>query len=147
MPDIESSADEQDQSELFDEDNADVSESGGVTNEFRTFEEMPDVLDVTSAEGDAGEEDFDGDAQDLDNDLSMDGVEPEADPLFGADAARVGEQDLGDDEPGEGEIELVYSGLMEDVKGAQASAAHWEAKRLSDDDIEDLGYAPEGDDK
>ncbi|MEQ7156544.1 hypothetical protein [Brevundimonas aurifodinae] len=147
MPDIESSADEQDQSELFDEDNADASESGGVTNEYKTFEDMPDVLDVTSAEGDADEEAFDEDEQDLDNDLSLDGVEPEADPLFGADAARVSDQDLGVDEPGQGEIELVYSGLMEDVKGAQASAAHWEAKRLSDDDIEDLGYAPDGDDK
>lgn len=147
MPDLDTSADEQDQSELFDEDNADASESGGVTNEFKTFEEMPDVLDVTSAEGDADDEDFDEDEQDLDDQLSLDGVEPEADPLFGADAARVSEQDLGADEPGQGEIELVYSGLMEDVKGAQASAAHWEAKRLSDDDIEDLGYAPEGDEK
>lgn len=147
MPDIESSADEQDQSELFDEDNADASESGGVTNEFKTFEDMPDVLDVTSAEGDADEQAFDEDDQDLDNDLSLDGVEPEADPSFGADAARVTDQDLGGDDPSEGDVELVYSGLMEDVKGAQASAAHWESKRLSDDDIEDLGYAPEGEEK
>jgi hypothetical protein len=29
------------------------------------------------------------------------------------------------------------------VRGAQASAAHWEAKRLSDDDIADLGYGPD----
>jgi hypothetical protein len=32
---------------------------------------------------------------------------------------------------------------MENERGAQASAAHWESKRLSDDDIEDLGYGPE----
>jgi hypothetical protein len=147
MPDLDTSADEQDQSELFDEDNADASESGGVTNEYKTFEDMPDVLDVTSAEGDADEEAFDEDEQDLDNDLSLDGVEPDADPLFGADAARVSEQYLGADEPGQGEIELVYSGLMEDARGAQASAAHWEAKRLSEDDIEDLGYAPDGDEQ
>ena len=44
MPDI-------DQSEAFDEDNSDASETGGVTNEFKTFEEMPDVLDVTTADG------------------------------------------------------------------------------------------------
>ncbi|MNU01803.1 hypothetical protein D3C72_2453160 [compost metagenome] len=41
------------------------------------------------------------------------------------------------------EVELVYAGLMRNQRGAQASAAHWEAKRLSDDDIEDLGYGPD----
>ncbi|MES2859912.1 MAG: hypothetical protein V4701_00470 [Pseudomonadota bacterium] len=139
--------DDQDQSEAFDEDNNDASETGGVTNEYKTFEEMPDVLDVTSADGDADEEDFDEDDQDLDDDLGSDGVEPEADGQYGADSARVNELDLGADAPGDGEVELVYSGLMEDVKGAQASAAHWEAKTLSDDDIADLGYGPEGDAK
>jgi hypothetical protein len=44
---------------------------------------------------------------------------------------------------GANEIELVYAGLMRNQRGAQASAAHWEAKRLSDDDLEDLGYGPE----
>jgi len=34
---------------------------------------------------------------------------------------------------------------MRNRRGAQASAAHWEARRLDDDDIEALGYAP-GDD-
>jgi hypothetical protein len=140
MPDI-------DQSEAFDEDNNDASETGGVTNEFKTFEEMPDVLDVTAADGDADEGDFDEDDQDLDEALSADGVEPDADAQYGADGARINEMDLGADDEGEGEIELVYSGLMEDARGAQASAAHWEAKTLSDDDIEDLGYGPEGDQK
>ncbi len=147
MPDLDNTADEQDQSETFDEDNSDASESGGVTNEYKTFEEMPDVLDVTSAEGDADEETFDEDDQDLDDDLSLNGVEPEADGLFGSDAERVSDQDLGADAASEGDVELVYSGLMEEVRGAQSSAAHWEAKRLSDDDIEDLGYGPEGDEK
>lgn len=140
MPDI-------DQSDAFDEDNADASETGGVTNEFKTFEEMPEVLDVTSADGDADEDEFDEDDLDLDEELGADGVEPEADAQYGADGARINELDLGADAPGDGEVELVYAGLMEDVRGAQASAAHWEAKTLSDDDIEDLGYGPEGDDK
>jgi hypothetical protein len=147
MPDTDTGLDEQDQSEVFDEDNFDPADAGAPTNEFRTFEELPDVLDVTSAEGDADEEEFDEDDLDLDDELSAEGVEPDADPLFGADAARVSDQDLGADQPGEDEVELVYSGLMEDVKGAQASAAHWESKRLSDDDIEDLGYGPEGDEQ
>ena len=140
MPDI-------DQSEVYDEDNSDASETGGVTNEFKTFEEMPEVLDVTSADGDADEEEFDEDDHDLDEALGAGGVDPEADAQYGADGTRVNELDLGADEPGQGEVELVYAGLMEDVQGAQASAAHWEARSLSDDDIEDLGYGPEGDDK
>lgn len=147
MPDTDTGLDEQDQSEAFDEDNFDPADVGAPTNEFRTFEEMPDVLDITSADGDADEEDFDEDDLDLDEALSAEGVEPGADPLFGADAARVSDQDLGADARGEDEVELVYSGLMEDVKGAQASAAHWEARRLSDDDIAELGYADEGDDR
>jgi hypothetical protein len=147
MPDTDTGLDEQDQSEVFDEDNFDPADAGAPTNEFKTFEELPDVLDVTQAEGDADEEEFDEDDLDLDDELSAEGIEPDADPLFGADAARVSDQDLGADEPGEDEVELVYAGLMEDVKGAQASAAHWESKRLSDDDIEDLGYADKGDDR
>lgn len=140
MPDI-------DQSEVFDEDNLDASETGGVTGEYKTFEEIPEVLDVTSADGDADDDAFDEDDQDLDDALGADGIEPEADPRYGADGARINELDLGADDPGEGEVELVYSGLMEDVRGAQASAAHWEAKSLSDDDIADLGYGPQGDEK
>lgn len=136
-----------DPSEAFDEDNNDASETGGVTSEFKTFEEMPAVLDVTAADGDADEEDFDEDDQGLDDRLGADGVEPEADALYGADGTRINELDLGADKPGEGEVELVYSGLLEDARGAQASAAHWEARTLSDDDIADLGYGPEGDQK
>lgn len=147
MPDTDIGLDEQDQSEVFDEDNFDPADAGAPANEFRTFEELPDVLDVTSAEGDADEAEFDEDDLDLDDELSAEGVEPDADPLFGADAARMSDQDPGADQPGENEVELVYAGLMEDVRGAQASAAHWEAKRLSDDDIEDLGYADKGDDQ
>lgn len=147
MPDTDIGLDEQDQSEVFDEDNFDPADAGAPANEFRTFEELPDVLDVTSAEGDADEAEFDEDDLDLDDELSAEGVEPDADPLFGADAARMSDQNPGADQPGENEVELVYAGLMEDVRGAQASAAHWEAKRLSDDDIEDLGYADKGDDQ
>jgi hypothetical protein len=137
--------DKQDQSEVFDEDNFDPADAGAPSNELRTFEEIPDVLDVTSADGDAKEEDAAEDYLDLDEDLSAEGVEPDADARFGEDAARVSEQDLGADPASTNEVELVYAGLMEDVKGVQASAAHWESKRLSDDDIEDLGYGPKGD--
>jgi hypothetical protein len=148
MPEIDDTSDDQDRSEVFDEDNFDEADAGAVTNEFKTFEELPDVLDVTAADGDADEDDLDdtdieGDVVDS---LSASGVEPEADELYGVDGARLTEIDAGGgDLKTHDEVELVFSGLMEDVRGAQSSAAHWEAKSLSDEDIADLGYGPDGD--
>jgi hypothetical protein len=102
---------------------------------------------VTQADGDADEEDFDEDAEvDLDDQLALDGIEREADALLGVDGENRDQIDAeGGPASAPDEIELVYSGLMENERGAQASAAHWEAKRLSDDDITDLGYGPDGD--
>ena len=148
MPERDDYSDDQEQSEVFDEDNFDEADAGAPTNEFKTFEELPDVLDVTSAAGDGDEEDLDDTdiEADVDETLSASGVEPEADALYGVDGARLTEIDAGGgDLQTHDEVELVYAGLMEDVRGAQASAAHWEAKRLSDDDIADLGYGPDGD--
>lgn len=143
MPDIDNYRDDQEQSETFDETHLDDEGDG----EFLLDEADP-VLDVTQAEGDADPEPFDEDDQDLDDNLALDGVEAEADALLGADGMRLTEID---GESGglraSDEIELVYAGLMEDQRGAQASAAHWEAKRLSDDDIEDLGYGPDAEEQ
>ena len=135
MPDY----DEQDQAEVYDETHLDDEGDG----EF-LLDEADSVLDVTQADGDADEDDFDEDDIDLDDQMALDGIEREADALLGADAARVSQSDV-DGAPQEApdEVELVYTGLMRNVRGAQASAAHWEAKRLSDDDIEDLGYGPD----
>ncbi|RYG18649.1 MAG: hypothetical protein EON96_04550 [Caulobacteraceae bacterium] len=139
MRDIDNAADEQDQSEMFDETHLD--DEGDA--EF-LLDEAEDVLDVTQADGDADADAFDEDDLDLDDQLALDGVEAEADALLNADAARVSEIDAESRGlQGQDEVELVYSGLMENERGAQASAAHWESKRLSDDDIEDLGYGPE----
>ena len=63
--------------------------------------------------------------------------------LFAAVVTEIDGESAGDRGPDE--VELVYSGLMRNARGAQASAAHWEAKTLSDDDIADLGYGPDGD--
>jgi hypothetical protein len=54
--DIDGGWDDQDQSEVFDEDNQNADETGGPGNEMRTFEELPDVLDLTSAVGDADDD-------------------------------------------------------------------------------------------
>ena len=94
------------------------------------------------------DEDIGAESVDLTDELGAEGVEPEADPLFGADTPRINTLDTeSNDLRSEGEVELVYSGLMEDSQGAQASAAHWESRRLSDDDIDELGYGADDQEK
>ena len=154
MPEIDDNGpDDQDFAEVFDEDNFDAADGGAPTNDFKTFEELPEVLDVTQMDGDSDEEEtaealetIDEADLDVGEELTATGVEPEADPLYGVDSPRLTEIDAGGGElRTHDEVELVYTGLMREVRGAQASAAHWEAKRLSDDDIADLGYGPDGD--
>ena len=136
MPDY----DEQDQAEVYDETHLDDEGDG----EF-LLDEADSVLDVTQADGDADEEEFDEDDIDIDGELALDGVEAEADALLGVDGEKINQSDAGSNGlQADDEVELVYAGLMENERGAQASAAHWEAKRLSDDDISDLGYGPDG---
>ena len=140
MPDIDYD-DDQEQSEVFDETHLDDEGDG----EFLLDEADP-VLDVTQADGDADEEAFDEDDIAIDDQLALDGIEREADSLLGVDGETRSQSDADSNgAQASDEVELVYSGLMENERGAQASAAHWEAKRLSDDDIEDLGYAPDSD--
>jgi len=136
-PEIEFDA--QDQAEVYDETHIDDEGEGDLS-----LDEIDDVLDVTQVAGDTDEDAFAEDDLDLDRDLALDGVEAEADALLGVDSVRLSEADAnGDVGSAPDEVELVYAGLMRNQRGAQASAAHWEAKRLSDDDIEDLGYGPD----
>lgn len=136
-PEIEFDA--QDQAEVYDETHIDDEGEGDLS-----LDEIDDVLDVTQVDDDTDEDAFDEDDLDLDRDLALDGVEAEADALLGVDSVRLSEADAnGDVGSAPDEVELVYAGLMRNQRGAQASAAHWEAKRLSDDDIEDLGYGPD----
>ena len=133
----------QDQAEVYDETHIDDEGDGELS-----LDEVDDVLDVTQTDGDADDEAFDEDSVDMDRDLALDGVEAEADALLGLDTVRLSEADVrGEVGPGPDEVELVYTGLMRNQRGAQASAAHWEAKRLSDDDIEDLGYGPDSEER
>ncbi|RZJ40950.1 MAG: hypothetical protein EON86_11420 [Brevundimonas sp.] len=142
MPDIDNTHDDQEQSEVFDETHLDDEGDGDFL-----LDEADPVLDVTQADGDADEEEFDEDDLDsVEESLGSSGIEAEADALLGVDGERLTEIDgESGGQRGADEVELVYSGLMENTRGAQASAAHWEAKRLSDDDIADLGYGPDGD--
>ncbi|MDI1325414.1 MAG: hypothetical protein PSV23_01310 [Brevundimonas sp.] len=142
MPGLDDYSDDQEQSEVFDETHIDDEGDGDIL-----LDEADPVLDVTQADGDADEEEFDEDAEDdLDEIQGAAGIESEADALLGVDGERLTEID-GESTGGRGpdEVELVYTGLMRNVRGAQASAAHWEARTLSDDDIAGLGYGPDGD--
>ncbi|MGZ9099644.1 MAG: hypothetical protein ACXW3O_08075 [Brevundimonas sp.] len=142
MPEIDGYSDDQEQSEVYDETHIDDEGDGDIL-----LDEADPVLDVTQAAGDGDEEEFDEDEEiDLDEIQGASGIEAEADALLGLNGERLTEIDgesAGDRGPDE--VELVYTGLMRNVRGAQASAAHWEAKRLSDDDIAGLGYGPDGD--
>jgi hypothetical protein len=142
MPEIDGYSDDQEQSEVYDETHIDDEGDGDILPD-----EADPVLDVTQADGDADGEEFDEDAEpDLDEEQGASGIEAEADALLGADGERLtGIDGESDGQRGPDEVELVYSGLMRNARGAQASAAHWEAKRLSDDDIAGLGYGPDGD--
>lgn len=142
MPELDDYQDDQEQSEVFDETHIDDEGDGDIL-----LDEADPVLDVTQADGDADEDEFDeDDLDDLDEELGASGIEAEADALLGVDGERLTEID-GESagQRGPDEVELVYTGLMRNARGAQASAAHWEAKTLSDDDIADLGYGPDGD--
>lgn len=128
--------DDQDQSETFDETHIDDEGDGD-----RLLDEVDPVVDLTQADGDADEDEFDEDDIDLDDQLALDGVEREADALLGVEGETLDQLDAdNNDTRADDEVELVYSGLMENERGAQASAAHWESRRLDDDDIEQLGY-------
>ena len=133
--------DDQEQSEVFDETHVDDEGEGDIL-----LDEAEQVLDVTQADGDADEDEFDEDDLDIDDQLALDGIAREADALLGVDGETLSQSDADSNNlRADDEVELVYSGLMENERGAQASAAHWEAKRLSDDDIANLGYGPDGD--
>ncbi|RZJ45075.1 MAG: hypothetical protein EON87_08395 [Brevundimonas sp.] len=142
MPELDDYQDDQEQSEVFDETHLDDEGDGDFL-----LDEADPVLDVTQADGDSDAEDFDEDDLDtVEESLGSSGIEAEADALLGVDGERLNEIDAeSGGQRGTDEVELVYSGLMENARGAQASAAHWEAKNLSDDDIADLGYGPDGD--
>ena len=131
--------DDQDQSEVFDETHIDDEGEGDLM-----LDEAGPVLDVTRAKGDGADYERAPGAQagDAERLHASDVIEAEADALLGR-PPRSREDDDDVDPSAPGEIELVYTGLMREVRGAQASSAHWEAKRLSDDDIADLGYGPD----
>ena len=114
MPDMDYQ-DDQGQAEVFDETHLDDEGEGDLL-----LDEADQILDVTQADGDADEDAFDEDDLDIDDQLALDGIEREADALLGMDGEKVNQSDAdSNDLAAEGEVELVYSGLMENERGAQ----------------------------
>jgi hypothetical protein len=147
--------DDQDQSEIFDEENLDESETGGPGPEYRTFEETPDVLDVTQKIGDerddpeVDEADFQLDSEDEEDleeglDETGDGDEaPDADAYDETDLETQPDLDLQDGmtRPVRRDTPLQFVPDVEALRGAQGSAAHFESRReLDNSDLEELGY-------
>jgi hypothetical protein len=129
--------DPQDQAEVFDETHLDDEGQGDID-----FEDMDPVIDVTRDHNGferLGTERTKAEEQDA---LNRARIEAQANELLGQSGDAAEAEDAETDTSAPDEIELVYTGLMRNQRGAQASAAHWEAKRLSDEDISELGYGP-----
>lgn len=151
MPGITSDIDgydDQDGAEAFDEANLDDHEE---MNEMRTFEELPDVLDVTQADGDRDDDEglaldsdeFDEDAFD-DNDTEEDHEldyraaaqddEDDEETAFDDDEF---DEDQVDDESIEG-LELVAD--ADSVEGGEDDFTNFQSKGLNDEDLARMGY-------
>jgi hypothetical protein len=150
--DSESDFDAQDQAEAFDEDSLQV----GDDNERRTFEELPEVEDLTQVAGDRDEDEaraldadeFDEDAVEADdpeedNELDyravteereddLDGLGPE--DGFAAGAVSRSEIDGLDETRDAGEAE-----------GGEDDFTDFQSRGLGDDDLKTLGYAEDRD--
>lgn len=140
--------DDQDGAEAFDEANLDDHEE---MNEMRTFEELPDVLDVTQADGDRDDDEalaldadeFDEDAFDdndteedheLDYRAAADDDEDDEENAFDDDAF---DEDQVDDESIEG-LELVAD--ADSVEGGEDDFTNFQSRGLNDEDLARMGY-------
>jgi len=135
--------DEQDQSEVFDEENFEAADPGFDFGDMKTFEENPEVLDLTARLGDADDDEA-LIAEELDDDDIIE-LELEAEEVD--DAALEGQADIEDSDQGvldlEGEVEFLDAGGLNEVSvRALKENRYFESNRLDDDDIEDLGYGP-----
>ena len=149
-PDAFGDGDAQDGAEALDETNTDDREE---MNEMRTFEEMPEVLDMTTAVGDRDDDEalaldadeFDEDAID-DDDLEEDDElnyraadEEREDDIDGLGA----EDAYNEDELEAGGVEGLDEEVMDadGVSGGEDDFTNFQSKGLSDEDLQKMGYA------
>jgi hypothetical protein len=143
-------ADHQDGAESLDETNYDLSEDG--VGEMRTFEELPDVLDVTQAAGDSDEDEALAlDASEFDED-AIDDNGAEEDDERGDRAATAEreddiyglgpEDDYDEDRLAAGGIEgLDEVGDADSVEGGEDDVTDFQADDVGDDDLRRMGYS------
>jgi hypothetical protein len=142
-------SDPQDSAESLDETNYDLSEG---TGEMRTFEELPDVLDVTQADGDR--DDDEGlalDADEFDEDSVDDNDTEEDHELDYRAATAEREDDLDGQGPDDGYNEdrlsardvegLDQVGDAGSVEGGEDDVTDFQATKLSDNDLQTMGYS------
>ncbi len=152
MPDVNDGFDEadpQDGAEALDEDNLDLAEE---RNEMRTFEELPDLQDLTQAEGDRDDDEavaldadeFDDDAvgdADLEDDNELDyraATEEHEDDLDG-----LGPEDgFDEDRLAKGQVEgLDQVDDADTVEGGEDDVTDFQATDVSDADLDAMGYS------
>lgn len=150
--------DPQDQSEAFDETNStDGGDAGEVrsftqANERRAFEELPDVEDVTRAEGDEDEERaLAMDADEFDPEALGDSDPEDDDDLAYRAATEERQDDLDGLGPADGFDDGQVSpsdidGLDEvrdasEAEGGEADVTDFQSSKLSDADLQAMGYS------
>lgn len=143
MSDVQDGYDDQAGAEALDETNLDDDQDRG---EMRTFEELPDLLDLTTAEGDRDDDEgvaldasefdeaaFDEDNPEEDNELQYRAVA--ADDNEDGDAF---DEDQIEPDSIDGLDEVADAEL---VTGGEDDFTNFQSKGLSDEDLERMGYA------
>ena len=123
--------------------------------EMRTFEELPDLLDVTRADGDRDDDEALAlDADEFDED-AIDPDDAEDDDELDYRAASAEREDDLDgqgpedsfNEDGHARSDIEGLGVVRDadsVEGGEDDVSNFEAKSVSDEDLDELGYADDG---
>ena len=159
--------DAQDQAETFDESNVVGGEGDSdlgfespsrPASDMRTFEELPDVEDYTTADGDRDDDEALAlDADEFDEDAIDDNDTEEDDELDYRAATEEHEDDLDGLGPEDGfnedriDARSDIEGLGEDVEdadsvsGGEDDFTNFQSKGLDDDDLKRLGYSEERD--
>jgi hypothetical protein len=141
--------DEQDNAEAFDETTLDGQPQRG---EMRTFEELPELLDLTQAEGDRDDDEALAlDADQFDEDAVDDNDTEEDNELDYGAATAEREDDLDGQGPDDGYNEdrlsardvegLDQVGDADAVEGGEDDVTDFQATNLSDADLRGMGYS------
>lgn len=142
MPDPQDGYDDQDGAEAFDETNLDDDQDLG---EMRTFEELPDLLDLTTAEGDRDDDeglvldaaDFDEAAFDEDAPEDEDEIHYRAVAVDDGEDGDAFDEDQIEPDSIDGLEEVADANL---VSGGEDDFTNFQSKGLSDEDLERMGY-------